>query len=224
MHNFKISNGDTDSITIYKEDQSIFLKEEREALLKELNNSCPEGLVWEDDGFYPVMIVLRAKNYILWDGKKLIQKGSSLKSSTLEPALKEFLNEIIYAIIHDRGEYEKIYYKFVKEINDVKDIKRWCSKKTLSDTTYESSRENEAKIIRAIQGTEYVSGDKVYLYFKSDDSLNLAERFDGDYNKDRLWEKLYKATDRFATIMDVDKLFPNFKLKRNKELLEEVLK
>lgn len=227
MKNFKLCNADTDSITICREDESYLSKEERTSLLKDLNDHSPKGLVWEDDGYYKMIIVLKAKNYILHkeDGK-IIKKGSSLKSSTLEPALKEFLDSIINSLLNEEGHsaLTNIYHKYVKEIDDIKDIKRWASKKAITGKTLSSERSNESKIRDAIVGTEYVEGDRIYLYFKNDDTLSLVENFDGDYNKERFYKKLHNATKRFETVLPVNDLFINYSLKKNKEALCSILK
>lgn len=223
-HDFILINADTDSIMVCKKDNSIFTEEERVTLLKELNGLSPKGLNWDDDGYYETVIILKAKNYILYDGKKVKYKGSSLKSSTLEIALKEFLQEIIQSILNDQTNYVEIYNKYIKEINNIQDIKRWASKKTISEKTLTSERANETKIMDAIKDSDYREGDKVYVYFKSDGSLSLIERFDGDYDKDAFYKKLYNTALRFETIMDCKELFLNYSLKRNKIKLEEVLK
>lgn len=222
-HDFILNGCDTDSIMFSKVDKTPFTEEEQQSLLAELNSIFPAHLRWEHDGVYTRVVYLKSKNYILWDGKKIKYKGSSLKSSTLEPALKDFLSEIIDAILHDQNNFQEIYFKYVREVSNISDMKRWASKKTLTEKTYKSERTNETNILNAIEGTEYVEGDKVYLYFKNDKDLALVERFDGVYDHDRYYDKLFKATERFSTIMNTKALFPNFKLKKNKLLLQKVL-
>lgn len=223
-HDFVLINADTDSIMVCKRDSSIFTKEERISLLKELNSLSPKGLNWDDDGYYETAIILKAKNYILYDGQTIKYKGSSLKSSTLEPALKDFLHEIIDAIISNENNFTEIYNKYVKEIDNIQDIKRWASKKTISEKTLNSPRANETKIMDAIEGSDYVEGDRVYVYFKPDGTLNLIEKFDGQYDKTVFLKKLYNTSLRFETIMNCNELFLNYSLKRNKIKFEEIIK
>lgn len=223
MHNFTLVNCDTDSIMVCKPDQSEFTNEEQTLLLKELKRLFPEQISWEPDGYYQRVIIAKAKNYVLYDGKKLTHKGSALKASTKEPALKEFIQLILDAMINKQTNYTEIYNKYVKEINDVQDIKRWVSRKTISATTLSSERENEAKIVRAIEGSDYKEGDRVYMYFTSDGELKLVEKFSNDYCKNTLYGKLYKTAEVFETILPVKEVFPNFSLKRNKKKLEELL-
>lgn len=224
-HDFLIVNADTDSISFCKNDQTEFSVQEREYLLKEINDLMPDPLVWGDDGIYSRLIVLAAKNYIMRNEKgKITYKGSSLKSASLEPALKDFLKEIIDSMLNDRNDYVEIYNKHVKMIHNITDIKPWCSKRTISNKTMTNDRENEAKVMRALEGTEYTEGDRVYLFFLDNDELCLLEKFDGiNYNKRKLLEKLYKATDRFSTVLDPN-MFLNYSLKKkNKKELEELL-
>lgn len=221
-NNHKLVNCDTDSITICKPNCEPFSEEELQHILKEINNLYPEGLLWEDDGYYETFIVLKAKNYIMYDGKKLSVKGSGLKSSKNEPAIKEFHMEIVNAMIKGETNYTEIYNKYVKEIRNLKDIKRWCSKKTLTQKVFESPRPNEAKIRDAIVNSEYVEGDKIYVFFKQDESLCLAENFDGDYNEDRLFNRLYSASKLFSNVITIEDYFVNYKLKKNKPKLLEI--
>ena len=226
-NNFIISNVDTDAISFCKQDMSFISKEERQQLLENLNSIYDAEIKFTDDGYFPKFIVLKAKNYIMYDGKKIKLKGSALKSSTLEPKFKALLKEFIDAIvfIDDRDELMhkllNIYEVYVKEIALIKDITPWAKKMTLSEKTYESERENEQKVIRAISGKEFKEGDKVYVFFKENKELCLVQDFTGDYDKDVYYEKLYKTAKRFETILDVSQ-FKNYKLKKNKSLLEQL--
>jgi hypothetical protein len=185
----------------------------------------------DHDGSYDCVIVLKAKNYIMHkkndDGTfETIYKGSSLKSSTLEPAFKDLLHEMIAALIDDK-EYllQDIYYKYVKlagNITDKETMKRFSTKKTLSTRTFESERTNETKLKAAVPpGSK--PGDRFYVFFRNDDSLDLVDNFTGDYQVDRLYEKLFKVMSRFETILPIDEMFPNYSLKKNKKKLQEVL-
>lgn len=222
-HDFKLVNLDTDSIMFSKQDESPFSKEEIVDLIDEINSELPEMINFADDGYFQKVIIFKAKNYILWDGKKIKVKGSALKSATLEIGFREFIDEIVQAMLNDNTNYLDIYHKYVTKVMNIttkEEMKKFSSKKGLSNTTFSSERTNETKILEAIQGTEYVVGDKVWLFFTSDDNLCLAENFVGDYNKAKLLEKLYKVTARFETVIDTS-IFLNYKLKKNKELLND---
>lgn len=226
MHNFIIANSDTDANMFYKPGFEPFPKEERVLLLKELNDQFPEGLVWEDDGYFPCVCVLRAKNYILYDGKKIKIKGSGLKSSKIEDAFKEFLNEVIDAIVFDKGNYTDIYHKYIREINNIQDIRRYSSKKTVTSKVEDGTGTTQVKMREAIKDAGLSAGSKFWCFFDEDDSLVLAENFKGTYNKNKLYKKLHKCAAIFDLVMDHKAVFPDYSLKNKltKAALEEVLK
>lgn len=221
-HSFKIVGGDTDSIMFVKPDMSSFSEEEQESLIKEINTLLPTEINFANDGIFKKVIYLKAKNYIMIDMKdKRKIKGSALKSATLEPKMKELLKEMTDSLVEDHTNLtrlQEIYMKYVHEVSCISDIKPWAKKMTLSATTYASARANETKVIDAIRGSEYVEGDKVYVYFKSDKSLSLVEKFDGDYDRSKFYEKIYKTARRFSTVID-DSIFLNYKIIKNQKVL-----
>jgi DNA polymerase elongation subunit (family B) len=219
---FIVPNCDTDSISFCKSDFGEISTEERVNLLKELNALFPKKIIWEDDGYFKTAIIIKTKNYILYDGKSIKTKGSALKATTKEKALQEFIQDLVQGMLDENEALEDIYNKYVKEINKVEDITRWTTRKTITDKVLNGNRENEKKVIRALEGTEYEQGDRVYLYFKSNGELNLPGGFDGDYDKDRLYQKLFDTLKTFSNIIDIDR-FPNYKLKKNKELLTNLV-
>jgi hypothetical protein len=191
MNNYTLVNVDTDSLSICKPDMSPFTDEEFKQYLVELNQQFPELIKWEDDGMYEVFIVLKAKNYVMVKkgGKKTI-KGSALKVTTKEPAMRELINGVIDMIINIQDQTQlhcaitTHYHNLVKEAMDITDIKRWVKRVTISDKTLSSDRTNESKIRDAIVGTEYKEGDRVYMFFREDESLCLVENFDSNYDRD----------------------------------------
>lgn len=224
-HNFTLINVDTDSLTFCKQDMSEFSEDEKDNLIKEINSISLDGINWEDDGVYERVIVAKAKNYILYDGKKIKIKGSAFKSSTKSIALKNFMNDIIEAMLKDQTNYADIYHKYVQMIYSIKtteEIQLWATKKTLTDKVLESDRTNEAKVRDAIVGQEFQEGDKFYVFYKSDDSLSITGNFDGDYNKKRLLKNLFDTTKTFATIIKEENVFINYSLKKNMKLAEEI--
>ena len=134
MNNFQIVNADTDSISFCLEDRSFIPKHQRNALVKEINDLSPEFMTWADDGYYQKVIILMAKNYVLQteDGK-IKYKGSAIKAPGKPVALREFIKEIIGLILEDKTNYLEVYNKYAKEIMNLKDIKRWADRKTITD-------------------------------------------------------------------------------------------
>lgn len=218
-YNYIIGPTDTDSISFCKPDMSPFSEEERAAILKEINDLSPEFMQWEDDGYYKSCLVIRAKNYVLWDGKKRTIKGSALKASTKEKALKSFIDEVIDLLL--QGKKDKIlftYLRYAKEILNLTDMSQWSTKKTVTKSVLNPERTNEQRVLDALEGSDFSEGDKVYMFYKTPKELCLAENFDGVYCVDTLLKKLYKTLKVFKTVIDIE-LFPDFSLKRNRELL-----
>lgn len=224
MNNYILGPVDTDSISICKQDMSPFSEEEKKEILNELNKLDGELIVWTDDGTYETVIVLKAKNYVLYDGKKVIKKGSSIKDTKRELALRNFIDEIIDTILKKEYMYTEIYNKYVRMISDITDIKPWSNKKTYTEKIDTSERSNESKIKKALEGTDYRPGDKFYVFFDSQDNQVLAENFKGDYNKNKLYAKLYKTAKIFSNIIDIDRYFINYSLKRNQKALDGFIK
>lgn len=173
-HDFIIGPSDTDSISFVKKDQSPFTKEEMKQLLQEINEISPELIEWEDDDYYSSCVALKAKNYVMKKTNgELVIKGSSFKSSTKEPALRELQIELVNEMLgnNDLDVITGIYRKYLEEAKNITDIKRWCVKKTYTEKVQESERLNETKVKDAINEgitkgvlSSIQQGDKVYLY------------------------------------------------------------
>jgi DNA polymerase elongation subunit (family B) len=227
-HDFLIGPSDTDSISFCKKDMSPFTPEELKTLLDEINEQSPEKVLWEDDGYYKTIIALKAKNYVLYDGKKLKIKGSALKGSTRPEAIKEFIKKTIDTMVYTEKVEEinpalqSVYFQYVQEAIDVSDIKRWSARKTLSSTMLKSTRKNETRVIDAIAGSSYREGDRFHVFRMKDESLCLAENFKGEYCKSTLLENLYDTITIFDMVLPVKSLFLNYALKKNIKLLDKV--
>lgn len=214
MNNFQIVNADTDSISFCNPDGSFIPKEQRISLTKEINDLSPEFMQWADDGYYKKVIILMAKNYVLQTEEgKIIYKGGAIKAPGKSLALREFIKKMLDLMLNDQINYLEVYNQYAKEIMNITDIKRWSDRKSLTSTTFTSQRTNETKIIDAIQGTEYVEGNRIWVYFKEDNSLALVENFDGNYNRTALLKKLYKTVEIFSEVLDISQ-FPNYSLSK----------
>lgn len=224
-YNFKLVNCDTDSISFCKPDMSPFTEQEQQDLIDEINSHFPEHIKYADDGYFQRCVVLKAKNYILYDGKKIKVKGSSLKASTKSLAVKEFLSKVIETMVYAKNETEMheqlkaVYWDYVLEACDIKDIERWSFRKTISSTMQESERANETKVMAALEGSDYQEGDRVRCFYRSDDTISLVENFNGDYNKTRLLKNLFDTLNIFSTVIPVKELVLNYSLKKNEKFL-----
>lgn len=117
-----------------------------------------------------------------------------------------------------------IYHNYIKKVRDgipKDEIKSWCSKKTLTEKIWSSERTNESKIKDAIEGTEYKESDKIWTYFKEDGSLGLMENYNYDYDKTKMYEKIFRSINIFENILPED-LFLNYKLKKNVDKISQL--
>jgi DNA polymerase I len=219
---FKIPNADTDSISYCRSDGLEISSEEQQANLIDINRLLPHKIRFEDDGYFPTVVILKTKNYVLFDGKKIKIKGSALKASGKPPAMKEMIKKVIDSIVEGKDNYLELYNNYIKEAAKITDIKRWASRKTISEKTLTSERTNETRIKDTLEGTEYVEGDKIYTFFKTKDQLELAERFDGTYDLDKLLGTCYDTIWVFENVIDCNQ-FVNYKLKKSKVLLQDLI-
>ena len=224
-HNFIIPNCDTDSISICYPDFRPISPDQRSELIDEINSILPPKIQMDDDGYFSCVLILKTKNYALYDGKKIKIKGSALKASTKCPALKEVIKTFINTIIHIedvdkmKGQLQEEYMMYVSEIMNITNMQRWAARKTFSEKMLTSTRMNETKVMNAIKGSNYVEGDRFNTFYLPDDNLCLVENFSGEYNKTRLLKNLYDTVSVFSTVLPVKELFVNYSLKRNAKLL-----
>ncbi len=59
----------------------------------------PAGIELEFDGRYTAMFCYKAKNYALYDGKKITLRGSALRSRGIEPFLKKLTKQLIHFLV-----------------------------------------------------------------------------------------------------------------------------
>lgn len=219
-HDFIIANGDTDSIAFRKPDEKPFTQEEQDALLSELNALMPEHIVWKNDKHYRRLIVFKAKNYVMDDGKKVKIKGSALKGSKKEPALRDFINLIIDLLLKDRKDQILLaYLSKAREILEFKDVSPWCFKATVTKKVLEPSTTFNQKIRDAISTFPISEGDKIYLYFKEDGSLSLRQNYHNNCDRMKLLGKLRDTMEVFGNVLDVE-MFPDLTLKKNRVLID----
>lgn len=179
---FLLCNLDTDAISFCHKDFKSMSKEEQDGLIDELNSIFPEKIKFAHDGYFDVLIILKAKNYIMYKAKgkngkpELKLKGSALKDLKKEPILKELINEIIDSLIHDKNIETEIYKKYVKlaytAINPTKWSKRVtitksvlnCKDYTQADIDNKDLRKNETNVWDAVRHLHIQEGDRVELY------------------------------------------------------------
>ncbi len=92
--------GKHECVLLEADTDGIYLSSERyyanpEALLELVGKILPTGIDLEYDGRYEAMFCYKSKNYALYDGKKIILKGSALRSRGMEPYLKKLSDQAI---------------------------------------------------------------------------------------------------------------------------------
>jgi hypothetical protein len=165
---------------------------------------------------------VKAKNYVLDDGKKIKVKGSALKAPMKELALQDFINQTIKYLLKDQQDkILELYQDYVVQIFNIDDITKWVVKKTISDKVLNPERTNEQKVLDAIAGSDLKEGDRAFFYFDVNSNLKLAENWDHDHDVETLLEKLYKTVSVFETVIDKTQ-YPNYSLKKNMNLAREL--
>jgi len=222
MHNFTLVNADTDSVSICKSDMSFITPEERAAALIELNSILPSDIQFADDGYFETFGVIAAKNYILWDGKKLKVKGASIKATNKETYLKDFINATVQVLIIPNLTIEEIGPKIVelynntaKECLNTTDITRFCFKKSYTERVMKGEGTAELKARLALKHEIGVQqGDKFRMFYLPNTNLCLDKNFKGEYCKKTLLKKLYATAKIFDEILPIE-LFINYSLLTN---------
>lgn len=252
-HNFKMTNCDTDSISFSKQDGSPFSNEEQESLISEINELMEKHIVYEHDGYYDKVIILKAKNYILRDNdtQKVSLKGSSIRDQKKEPALREMMEVMFDDLLNNNGSnIKEIYEKYIVEANNIKDISRWCVKKSVTKSVLNPTRSTEQKVLDALKGIEIREGDKVWLYNALDGKipqvlkvtgeaycplvknrypkmidnriLKVIDSWDGDEEVLHYTKRVHSTLDILKNVLDME-LFVKYHNKGNISLLQELI-
>ena len=99
-HECVILEADTDGI--YLSAEKYF--SEPEQLLTLVAPTLPPGIELEYDGRYASMFCYKAKNYALYDGKKVTLRGSALRSRGIEPYLKKLSRQLLRHLVGAEAE------------------------------------------------------------------------------------------------------------------------
>lgn len=185
-HDFIIGPTDTDSISFCKSDMAPFSEKEQSQFLDELNSIMDSGITFEDDGYFSRILAVAAKNYCLVeDGStKIKMKGSSIKDSKKEPALRVFMDEVIDALLFEKNTVNEIYLRYVKEAGNITDINRWAIKKSISKKLLEGTRKNETDVLDAIPDLSQVrEGDKIFIYRALDGERQVVVKGEPQFYK-----------------------------------------
>jgi DNA polymerase elongation subunit (family B) len=94
----EILEADTDGI--YLASAAYF--DRPEALLALVVPILPPGIELEFDGRYAAMFCYKAKNYALYDGERIILRGSAFRSRGIEPYLQRLTDQLIHFLLGAR--------------------------------------------------------------------------------------------------------------------------
>ena len=230
---YKLVAADTDAIKICREDGLSMTEDEMDDLLNRMNAATPKLINLEKDGYYKRFLVLKSKNYVTDDGKKIKYRGSSILDQKKEPALKEFLFKIINGIMDELNfnQLQNIYKTYLNESQNITDINRWAVKKTITKAVLEGDRKNETKVKDALEGQILQEGDKVWLYNAIDGEiqaivkrepkfykktglpkmipnkvLKTLDKWSQDENKEHYAMRIVDTLDILANVLDVKKI------------------
>lgn len=110
-----ILEADTDGI--YLSSEKYFGEPER--LLALVAPTLPAGIELEYDGSYAAMFCYKAKNYALYDGKKLTLRGSALRSRGIEPFLKKLSRQLLRFLVGASDESPVVLLdEYRRKLND----------------------------------------------------------------------------------------------------------
>lgn len=235
---YTVVNADTDSFS-YAAPKGYKLQTYLDDI-DDLNSLFPELIVWEDDGpdkakakkknfeerYYPKAIIVKTKNYVLDHGKEVTIKGSALKATMKEPKLKQMIKDIIHYLLKDQPFIiPLLYQKYMAEVDEIKtvqDMAGWASKKTITEAVLKSNDTTPRKIRNALKTKHVQEGDKIFVFFKEDESLSLLEHFDGDFSKEKLYGKIYKTWEVFENLFN-PKLLMDFSKSTHRKAVNEFI-
>lgn len=220
INNWNLVNIDTDALSFCKPDLTEYTSEEKKNIYNYLNKIM--YCEWEKDGEYENFLVAKAKNYLVFDGKKKSITGSGFLDAKKEKKMKDLINELGDALLFGRvDETHDIYHKYIIESQKVENIKDWAQKKTVSKAVMTSDRKQEVDVRNAIKDTNYKEGDKVWVFKNTEDTMTLAEKWCYNENKEHLAKRCYNTLLILKEVID-KKDFTNYSLKSKQKDLEKL--
>ena len=141
--------------------------DEPESLLVQAQGALPDGIELEYDGRYETMFCYKAKNYALFDGEKVVIRGSAMRSRGIEPFLKELTQRLIRFLLGADSEDPADGAREIEakiESGDF-DIERLAKSEILSQNpeAYRKKIEAGGKPRRASAEVALMMGDRVRM-------------------------------------------------------------
>lgn len=231
----KVIEVDTDGVYLVPPLGTI-TEEDEESFCAAVVAKLPQGINLHIDGRYKSMISYKKKNYALLDyNEKIIIKGSSLTSRSLERYCRNFIHHSFDALLH-RNYYalHKLYTTLVNDIINhrltVEDFARIETlndslERYLADVKQDKRNRSAAYEVALSSGIAFKQGDKVSYYItgnephvKTFEHCKLAEEWDPNFPDENVPYYLKRLDDIvakfeiFFTPIDFKKLFSKIPL------------
>lgn len=219
-HGCTILEADTDGI--YLSSEKHF--DDPDALLALVAPILPAGIELEFDGRYAAMFCYKAKNYALYDGRKVTIRGSALRSRGTERYLKHLTDQLIHFLLGVSPEsplvlLEDYRKKLIALALPVQDLAR-SESLSQSPEAYErfvaeGGKPRRAVAEAALQLTPRPKmGDRVKYYVTARSHgrindwqrarpLSLYDPVGAPYDADYYVEKLNEWLDRYGSYLGV---------------------
>jgi DNA polymerase, archaea type len=224
-HGCTILEADTDGI--YLSSEKYF--ENPDALLALVAPILPPGIELEYDGRYTAMFCYKAKNYALYDGKKITLRGSALRSRGIEPYLKKLSDQLIKYLLGASPESPMVIFEDYRKklVVLAVPVAELAKSETLSQSPEayerfiaEGGKPRRAAAEAALQlARRPRMGERVIYYVtartrsRTSDwqrarPLSLYDPMTAPYDADYYTEKLNDWLERYGTFLGVTKAPP----------------
>jgi DNA polymerase elongation subunit (family B) len=136
LYNGTVIEVDTDGLYFLPPD-NVRGEAQESAFVHRLSDSLPQGISLAYTGHYPKMLSYKKKNYALRDGNgKIIIKGSSLTSRSLERFIRSYLRQCVDCLLReDIGGMHNLYVATVNELrNHQLNVYEFCRTERLHES------------------------------------------------------------------------------------------
>ncbi len=220
LHNGKVIEVDTDGIFFVPPDNVVGEHAERE-FVQRLSSLLPEGINLAFDGRYKKILSYKKKNYALLGYEEKIKiKGSSLISRSIERYGRNYIQQCIECLLHNRiKELHELFIEVEKAIREhTLDIKDFAKTETLKDSLdhYQrdvaaEKRNHSASYELALHSSRnYKAGDKISYYitgkgadivgFKNAKEVHEWDANFPDENTQHYLKRLEEFSEKFSVL------------------------
>ena len=236
LHGGKVVEVDTDGIYFVPPDNVIGEEAELE-LVEHVSKSLPAGLHVAVDGRYQKILSYKKKNYaLLGYDQKIVIKGSSLISRSMERFARNYLQQCIEFLLNENiHSLHRLYVNLYKDLSEHRlDVHDFARTEQLKDSLEQyrgdvaSGRRNKSAAFEVAINSyrNYRAGDRVSYYITGNDpnikgfeNCKLAEEWDPNFPDENIphylkrldeyskkFESFFRPPD-YRKIFSVDDLF-----------------